>query len=258
MIREDLDQSRVDPSYLVTTLEPTTVAIASVDENGKATYTFRIDGHSDGTWSAQELPASFGNTIIVVLAGSLSLPLQGMRGVYDRIFDTLSAHILVFDPNIRPRLIGDDPRAIAAVQRKLTEWIAKSTIVKASTDDIEWSHPNERPLDVARAWVQSGTPLVLITDGPNGAYAVTTRYELYREAPEIDSVDSIGAGDAFTAGVSRWLLGHDIRDRTDVAALSRVQLDSLLQAGINVATITCTRRGADPPWLYELDFQSGR
>jgi fructokinase len=255
MIRRELDESGVDPSYLVTTVEPTTIATASVDESGEATYTFRIDGHSDGTWSPRELPSSFGDATIVVLAGSLSLALDGLRNTYDRIFDDRMRRILVFDPNIRPLLIGEDPDTNALARLKLAEWVAKATVVKASTDDLLWSHPGRPPLDVAQAWVECGTPLVLITDGANGAFAVTGRHEARLPAPHLDAVDSIGAGDAFTAGVSRWLLSHDINDRTAVEGLNRTQLEGLLVAGIEVATITCTRRGADPPWLEELGLE---
>jgi fructokinase len=63
-------------------------------------------------------------------------------------------------------------------------------------------------------------------------------------------IDTIGAGDAFGGGfLARWSqlgLGSDHLE-------DRAALEDAVAFAIRVATITCQRPGADPPWAAELD-----
>ena len=58
----------------------------------------------------------------------------------------------------------------------------------------------------------------------------------------VQVVDTVGAGDAFTAGLLGALLGADL-DHLDAATAGA----ALEHAGL-VARRTCERVGADPPW----------
>jgi fructokinase len=69
-------------------------------------------------------------------------------------------------------------------------------------------------------------------------------------APQIEVVDTIGAGDAFGAALLAWLHDHDVV-RPDLA-LDRDQLEDALRYACLAAAITCSRAGADPPWRWEL------
>jgi fructokinase len=105
--------------------------------------------------------------------------------------------VIVLDPNVRPGLIGDD-----VYRERLRSVAAMSTIVKASDSDLEW-------LDVdAERLIGDGVRLVVVTRGAQGAVAVhgTTRVDV--AARPVDVVDTIGAGDAFGAGLVEWLHEH--------------------------------------------------
>ena len=65
--------------------------------------------------------------------------------------------------------------------------------------------------------------------------------------------DTIGAGDAFGAGILADLAAHEeISPRLDLQA---DRLRSLLEFACKVAAITCSRTGADPPWRWELPIE---
>jgi len=70
--------------------------------------------------------------------------------------------------------------------------------------------------------------------------------------PPVDVVDSIGAGDAFTTGFLAHLAYHDRLYPGALAALDDGGLRAALDMANQVAAITCTRAGADPPRLSEL------
>ncbi|MHB8452814.1 MAG: PfkB family carbohydrate kinase [Mycobacteriales bacterium] len=61
--------------------------------------------------------------------------------------------------------------------------------------------------------------------------------------------DTVGAGDAFTAGLL-WAL--PTLDPGGLRELAPGELAAALAAAARVARQTCERAGADPPWLAEL------
>jgi fructokinase len=89
-----------------------------------------------------------------------------------------------------------------------------------------------------------------VTLGADGAFGVCAGTEVRVTAPVVDVVDTIGAGDAFGAGLLAWLYDHD-RLRRDLH-LERQELHAALEFACLVASITCTRAGADPPRRAEL------
>lgn len=70
-------------------------------------------------------------------------------------------------------------------------------------------------------------------------------------AVPVEVVDTVGAGDSFTAGLlhrleSRGLLGGRL-ERLDLAAAAEAAA-----FGARVAALTCAVPGADPPWADQL------
>lgn len=249
LIRTQLSESGVDLSLLAITKDPTTMAIASLDDSGSASYSFYINGCADGTWTVDELPFDFGDAKFVVIAGSLSLPIPAMSETFDTLFEReVGKRVVVFDPNIRTALIGGRND----IAPRMDKWISQSTIVKASSEDIAWRHPQEAIDVVAKRWLETGPVLVAVTDGAEGAHLITKQHAVWRPAPKVEVVDTVGAGDTFTAGLVEWLLSNAKTDPTSISNLSMEEMEAATDAAIRVASDTCTRSGANPPWRHEL------
>jgi fructokinase len=95
-----------------------------------------------------------------------------------------------------------------------------------------------------------------VTRGGSGLYAVSAGLELRRGAVPIDLVDTVGAGDSFTAGLldglhRAGLVGGARREA--LAAIDEATLGSVVDAAALIAAITCSRPGADPPTRAEVD-----
>ncbi|MGI8648092.1 MAG: carbohydrate kinase [Acidimicrobiales bacterium] len=245
LLRTHLTESGVDLFSAVHSAKPTTLAVASLDETKNASYSFYIDGCADGSWSTADIPNALDATDVLVVSGSLALPTPAMAEVMENLLHRAQGQlVVVFDPNIRPALITDK----STVTNRLDRWITQSTIVKASAEDVAWRWPDKTIEEVAHEWIEQGVALIVITDGARGAYGYTTSASTRCEAPAVDVIDTIGAGDTFTAGLINWLAEHSFTTSDALRSLTSSQLKAALDAAIALASDTCTRPGADPPW----------
>ena len=136
--------------------------------------------------------------------------------------------------------------------------MALAHVVKVSDEDLAWLCPGEDVTEIARAWVELGPGLVVVTLGSEGALAVRpgVRDVVRRPTPAIALVDTVGAGDTFTAGLLHALHRHDALGADPLArlaALTDEALGEVLVRAARAAALNCTREGCDPPTRDELD-----
>jgi fructokinase len=76
---------------------------------------------------------------------------------------------------------------------------------------------------------------------------------MHRPGREIRLVDTIGAGDAFTAGLLSALVRRDAHTPKQLRQCPPDLLAAALNHAILVSALTCERVGADPPTAAELE-----
>ncbi|WP_156756832.1 carbohydrate kinase family protein [Actinokineospora pegani] len=240
MVGDHLRESGVDLRPLPAPTADTSVAFAATDADGMARYDFRI------SWDITGVPPVDGSECLHT--GSLATLLEPGAGVVEAAM--AAAATTSYDPNVRPSLSGSPEHERARVERQ----VALSDVVKVSEEDLAWLHPDEDPVDRARHWLALGPALVVVTLGPRGAHALTAAHSLHRPGPPTTVVDTVGAGDAFTAGLLHWLSRADLLDGAhgSIADLPQDGLAAALDFANAVAAITCSRAGADPPTAPEL------
>jgi fructokinase len=242
---------------IVPASEPTTLALASLDTSGSAAYAFYVTGTADWQWQPGELPAVPPPDVSALHAGSLALSLPPGAAVLEAFLARARASgrvIISLDPNIRPQLAGERADEVARIERQ----IALAHIVKASEDDVDWLYPGSGSETVARRWQRLGPRLVVITLGSRGAHAVgPDGAAIHRPARAGRVVDTVGAGDAFCAGMldglhrrgllrpARLMPGPGSGDGP--APVGGHELAEVLDWAALVAGLTCERPGADPP-----------
>jgi fructokinase len=248
-LRTYLETSRVDLSLAVPAAEPTTLAVVAVDEAGAAEYQFYVNGTADWQWSPAELPSHLPTGTAGLHIGSLAtIMAPGAAVLRAWTGGQRDRAVVIYDVNVRPALLPDP----AAYGSEVARWLDVAHIVKASDDDVRWLHPGREPLEVARAWLDShDLALVLITLGPAGAVAVTKNRDPVR-VPGIDVpvIDTVGAGDTFTAAFLHFLVS---RGDLGLDTLNRADLPAALLFAVAAAAIVCTRQGAQPPTLIEVE-----
>jgi fructokinase len=215
-----------------------------LDAHGAATYTFDLTWDPDTAGLPEAPDAVHTSSIAAVLepgATTLSALLRSARG----------SSTISYDPNARPTLMG----APEDVRARIEENIALSDVVKASDEDVAWLYGTEDVEDVAASWRDLGPSLTVLTRGGDGAVAFSASGRVQVAPVQVEVVDTVGAGDTFSAGIldalaAKGLLGADRREM--LAAIPSDDLATVLRRAAALSAITVSRAGANPPWSHEL------
>ena len=249
LLRGHLEDNGVDLRYVNQGPEPTALAFVHLGPGGSPDYAFHWNGTADRELSPADVPESFPPQVAAVHVGSVSLVLEpGASTLESLMRRTAGHHVVSLDPNVRPRLIPDRD----AYLRRLHGWVTQVDLVKISVEDLSWLYPGTAPRAAAQALHGRGGAAVVVTDGARGAMAVTDAAHVDVAAVPVDVVDTVGAGDAFSAGLLSWLDHEGLLDPTNVRGLDEDQLRTALQFAGRVAAATCARVGADPPRRADL------
>jgi fructokinase len=126
-------------------------------------------------------------------------------------------------------------------------------VVKLSAADAEWLYPGASADSVLEVVLGHGARLAVMTLGADGAVARTGAARAHAPSPQVEVVDTVGAGDAFGAGLlcRLWQTGR-LRPDT-IAALDDAELTDALAFATTVAALQCARAGASPPSLAEVE-----
>ena len=245
-LREQLGADGVALGSLVDTDDPTTLALAELDAAGAATYRFYVAGTSAPGLTAEAALAALPDRVEMIHAGTLGLVFEPMAAAVEAVIEHAAESALVcLDLNCRPAAIVDP----GAYRERLARLLRRCHVVKASDADLAWLDPQRDDLAAARALLDQGPTVVLLTRGGRGATVVGPGEQVEVPAPRVEVVDTIGAGDAFGGGFLAWWR----REGLSVGELART--DRVVEAtrfACLVAARTCERPGASPPGLAEV------
>jgi fructokinase len=232
---------RVDDSLVQFTELPTTLASAELDDGGAATYHFYLSQTAAPNLYPLPLPSG----VTIVHLGTLGMVLEPMASTLEGLVAGIDDDVLVLlDPNCRPRVIPDRVAYMARLQRLLR----RADVVKVSSDDLDFIAPDDHAAGV-RMLLDGGPMLVLHTNGSKSVQIHSADASLEVPVPRVEVVDTIGAGDAFGGAIAAWwdqagLKRNDLHDGDAVLAA--------VAAAVEVAAVSCTRVGAQPPRRAEL------
>jgi fructokinase len=243
MSRQELLADEVKLDLALNSDKPTCLAIVSLNKNGGATYEFEIDGTATFDFSDSWLPDPSRYKPRVLHIGTLVTVIQpGADVLYDWAMQVAEFAPIVFDPNVRSVVMNDRDKYLAAVER----WVAISSVVKVSDDDLAWLYPDQQYADVARRWISDGAALVVVTRGADGLVGFTADGSVEVPGVKVDVADTVGAGDTVGAIIVEAMIEKGILSLTGDA------LKAVLSRAAVAAGITCSRKGAQPPYKHEL------
>ncbi|MCR4828128.1 MAG: carbohydrate kinase [Bacteroidales bacterium] len=143
--------------------------------------------------------------------------------------------LIIFDVNLRGRYY---------TKEIIENSMRKCTIMKLNEEElpvvcqlleIEEGTPEERCRKMMELWC---IDTVIYTCGAHGSFIFTMDETSYRDTPKVNLVDTVGAGDSFTAAYC-------------AAILKGWPLDKAHQLAVDVSAYVCTKHGAMPK-LHQL------
>ena len=247
-LRGALAGDGVDLSFTETTDQPTTLAVAELDDRGAATYRFHTADTSVPGLSNDAIERALASAPTALHVGTLGLALEPIATSLATAVAVADPDILVMlDPNCRPRAIADRDAYVA----RLAAVLQRADVVKVSAEDLAWLTPGVSFHDAALRLLDQGPAVVLATDGERCVIVRGRQFALEVAVPHVEVVDTVGAGDAFGGAFLAWWTERGF-GRSQLEEEEAVR--EAVTRAVGVAALTCQRAGANPPTRAEAGW----
>jgi len=244
-----LSENRVDTSFLSRGPEPTALSFVDLKGGREPSFAFYGGGTADVKLSSRDIPAVLPKDVVAIHLGSLAMVREpcgtALLGLMHREH---RKRLISFDPNIRPDQIPDPEE----YRKKFSRWLSLVDVLKLSHADLAYIVPGGSEKEVVQRWLSQGPKVIVVTLGQAGARGYTHSASVEVKAQPVEVVDTVGAGDSFSAGFLAALHHLEKLDKREIQELDRPALERALKFAVRTAALTCTRMGADPPWFSEL------
>jgi fructokinase len=246
-IATTLQSNNVVMDYVSRLDRPTMLAF--VDLAGEEPrYAFYDAESAARNWRLDDMPP-IAHEVNGLHFGSLSLiRLPAANAFAELMRREAGRRIISFDPNIRATLVEDE----ADYRARLSEIFHLADVIKLSGADLSWIAPGTDIAELASDWLAAEARIVLLTRGSEGATIFARGAAVSRPTIKVKVADTVGAGDATMGGLLAALHDRDALSRERLEQLGESELAEILDFALEVAAVTCSRIGADPPTRTEL------
>jgi len=242
VLREELTASKVDSSPAHISDRPTTLAFVTLTD-GHASYAFYDENTAGRMIGQADLPVVQADAIFF---GGISLVVEPCAAAYQALMQREAMTcVTMIDPNIRPGFITDE----AAYRARLADMFKVADIIKTSDEDLEWITGGT---DAGALFEGTAVQVILLTRGAQGVTVLTRDGAAEVPAVKATVVDTVGAGDTFSAGFLADLHKAGLLTKSTLPTATMDDLTRAAGFGARVAAITVARAGANPPWAAEL------
>jgi fructokinase len=249
-----LTEAGVDMSLVRWSEAPTPLAVVHRQSDGENAYTFYLTGTSLTDLPPEAVPA-LPDQAWAIHVGTLALAIDPPAAAFEALLDREARRrTIVFDPNVRPAVFGDQVSYRDRFERLATF----ADVIKLSEHDAAWIYPELGRADILERVLGLGPRLVAITMGTLGAVAASREGHARVPAVPITVVDTVGAGDIFGAALLAALVERDALEPGATRSLDDSLLEEAVEYAVTASAITCTRRGAVPPSRAEIEAWIGR
>ncbi len=232
---ETLLERSVDVSLLQVRPQPTGTVTVEIDHSGNASYVFANKTAWDNLqWI--EAWRQLASNVDAVCFGTLGQRSQPSRDAVMRFLNaTCSKSLRILDINVRSPFV---------TSYTILQSLERANVLKINEEELsvvcKLFQVNGSPVEQLRQLIeQHQLKCVVLTRGSGGAILIRDDEISEEPAPKTDVVDTVGAGDAFTAAVTLGLLCNR-------------PLAEINQQALRVAGYVCSQPGATPLIPHDL------
>lgn len=240
-LRDVVAREGVDVSHLIANREArTSIAFVATRRDGKKDICFYRNPGADALLRPEDISDSLFDGARLFHCGSVSLSLSPCREAqFHAAQQAKERGLLVsFDPNWRPSLWDDFELA----RHLIWQMMPLCDVVKVADEEWEFVTGTTDFADGAAKIRAQGPTLVVVTRGVDGVYFDCEYARGDVPGFKANAVDTLGAGDAFVAGLLSRLLQFDTLDH----ALNEATLTQILRFANACGAIATQTPGAIP------------
>jgi len=211
----------------------TSLALAFLDNNKKPKYTF-IKNYP----KIRELSVinNFTSDDILLFGSLYSIDKKIRQSILSIVNNALNNNAtIIYDPNIRNAHHLED----VELMNSIIENIKLSDIIKGSDEDFTnifgSSNPHKQISELRKI---NNKALIIITLGADGVIADFNDQTIKLPAIETNVVSTIGAGDAFNAGIIVALNKSKLKNE-DISKLTTNIVENILKSGLHFSSKVC-------------------
>ncbi len=227
----------------------TSLAFIAMPDENSAEFIFYRNPGADLRLRSDELDPTLFTTACAFHCGSLSLVDEPARTAqYTAVQHAKNAGALIsFDVNHRPRLWEDESTAIAQIRKM----IGLTDLLKVNENELKLLTGTRDPVAGGKELLKSGVKLVAITLGTQGSFFYSTGCHGHVPPFIVPTIDAIGCGDAFVAGLLSSLTNRDGSHLDPGESFLR----SCFAYANACGALTSTKRGVIPALPSGLEVQ---
>lgn len=227
------------------------ISLAFLDDNKNASYLFYKD------YPAQRLdvplPRIEKDDIFIYSSYYVLNPVLRPRVLEFLQYAREQGAILYYDPNFRNAHAHEAIRLMPTVLENLEF----ADIVRGSDEDFMNLFKQSNGEQVYRDHIQFYCDRLITTHGAAGVNLYTSRFQQHYDAPSIQPLSTIGAGDNFNAGLIFGLLKEQVR-RDDLADLTPDCWARIVHHGMALASEVCQSYDNYISTEFAMAYREGR
>jgi fructokinase len=244
MAKKELILANVLLDFVLFSNKPTCTAKVTLSELGNASYELVIENTATFDFSHDWLPNPKSLNPSLLYIGTLAVIIEpGAYILFEWALTFAQVAPIVFDPNIRPGVLSNRDEYL----KKIEKWVAISSAVKVSEEDLNWLYPGKLISQIIKEWLEVGVQLVVVTFAEKGITAYRKDEQISVGALKVVVADTVGAGDTVGAVLVEAILNIGLN------RLTGRELEFMLKRAVKAAAITVSRTGANPPSKEEID-----
>ncbi len=218
----------------------TTLAFVTLNEQGDRSFSFARKPGADTQLRFDEIDLSMIDRSRVLHFGTLSLTDEPIRSATQKAiaYAQRAGKRISFDPNLRKPLWRSEQAAAEAMLWGLHQ----ADFVKISDEEVDFLWGCD-PLTGARKLLEEfGVRLALVTMGSQGAWLVNKTARAFAPCPQVQVVDTTGAGDICGGSAMSCLLTVD----TPWEELTEEALQKTVSFAVTAASLSTRFQGGIP------------
>jgi fructokinase len=231
---------------------PTTLAMSSLDSEGKSTYQFYRNQTAQRDIDKELISCVVPKNTKCIHTGTLAIAEEPDVSIIESVLLNSKANDIVIsiDPNIRANNFKDKD----TYRKNVFKIMATADIIKLSDDDIEFLYPQKTLENSIQLLKQQFNlcSLLVITRGKNATIVSSFKHHIECQLDTIKVVDTIGAGDCFIAGLLHALMQKSLLDKNSLKEIEKEQLFAVIKTANIVAGLNCTQNGCNPPYKTQV------